>query len=286
MPTWLSILAIVVFGYVAIAAYLYFSQSRLIFLPHLGGRELVATPADIGLEYRDVSLEAKDGVRLHGWWVSVPDPRGVVLFFHGNAGNVSHRLESIEIFANLGLDVLIIDYRGYGQSEGRPSEEGTYLDARSALGYLDRNGWPREQVMVFGRSLGGAVAAWLGAREPVGGVVIESAFASVPDMAAKLYPWLPVRWLSRFHYDTEKAVSRTSNPILVVHSPEDEIIPFDQGRKVFAATKGKGEFLEIAGGHNDGFLVSGAVYTDGIDRFVTETLGPVKTATNSSNSAD
>lgn len=286
MPTWLSIIVILVFGYVAIAAYLYFSQSRLIFLPHLGGRELVTTPAEIGLDYRDVWFEAKDGVRLHGWWVSVANPRGAVLFFHGNAGNVSHRLESIEIFANLGLNVLIIDYRGYGQSEGRITEEGTYLDARAALGYLDRNGWPREQVLVFGRSLGAAVAAWLGAREPVGGVVIESAFASVPDMAAKLYPWLPVRWLSRFHYDTEKAASRTSNPVLVVHSPEDEIIPFDQGRKVFAATKGKGVFLEIAGGHNEGFLVSGAVYTDGIDRFVTQILGPVKTVTTKKNSAD
>ncbi|HJP45522.1 MAG TPA: alpha/beta hydrolase [Arenicellales bacterium] len=262
-------LLLLAFGYGALAIFLYFYQPRLLYLPGLPTRELVATPKQIGLEYQEIRITTQDDVALSGWFLPHQQPRATLLFLHGNAGNISHRLESLDIFHHLGLAVLIIDYRGYGQSSGRPSEEGTYQDAAAALRYLGQRGVPPDRVVVFGRSLGAPIAAWLASREPVAALIVESAFASAPQIAAKLYPWLPVRWLTRFRYDTAGYAAKTSSPVLVIHSLEDDIIPFEQGRIVYDSLKGESEFLELTGGHNDGFLVSGARYTNGIDRFLT-----------------
>ena len=139
----------------------------MVFLSKLPGRELIASPDDIGLQYENVSLTSKDGETLHGWYIPAPDSSAVLLFFHGNAGNISHRLDSIRIFHDLGLDVLIIDYRGYGQSTGKASEQGTYLDALAAWNYLvTTRRVAAERIIVFGRSLGGAIGGWLGTRTP------------------------------------------------------------------------------------------------------------------------
>lgn len=265
-----SFILLLAFGYVAIAVFLYLYQSRLLYLP---GRDLVATPGRIGLQYEDLRIKTSDGVTLSGWFVPHPQPRATLLFFHGNAGNISHRLESLEIFHRLRMSVLIIDYRGYGKSEGRPSEEGTYRDAAAAIDFLRQRDIPPQGVIVFGRSLGAPVAAWLASREPVAALIVESAFASVPRMAAELYPWLPVRWLSRFRYDTAAHAAAAKSPVLVIHSREDEIIPYEQGRIVYNAVSGKRAFLELTGGHNDGFFVSGTRYTNGIDRFISKHAG-------------
>ena len=175
--------------YVGLAAMVFVSQSRLVYYPQRG---IIATPGQIGLSYDAVTFEAADGVRLSGWFVPAEAPRGVILFCHGNAGNISHRLESIRVFHRLGLSTFIFDYRGYGQSEGRPTEQGTYLDAEAAWRYLvqERRVAPTE-IIVFGRSLGGAIAAWLAQDHTPRALIVESTFTSVRDMASHLYPFLP-----------------------------------------------------------------------------------------------
>ena len=270
-----AILAVLV--YAGLALLLTACQSQLVHQPNIGGRALVATPEDRGMDYRSLSFEAADGVELHGWWVPAADARATLIFFHGNAGNISHRLASLEIFHGLGLNVLLFDYRGYGQSTGRPSEDGLYRDAEAALDCV-RGGCALDTdpaalpLVYFGRSLGGAVAAWLATQAPPEALIVESAFTSVPDMAADLYPWLPVRWLARLEYDTRAAVSETAAPLLVVHSREDDIIPFSHGEAIAEAGAGPVTLLEISGDHNTGFLTSGPRYTEGLDRFLNRAL--------------
>ena len=261
-------------AYGLFVAFIYFTQASLLYYPNVAGRALAASPADIGLAYEDVDLATADGLRLHGWFVPAPAARGTLLFFHGNAGNISHRLDSIRIFHRLGLDVLIIDYRGYGRSEGKPDEQGTYRDADAAWRYLvGTRGVEPARIVVFGRSLGAAIAAWLAAHERPGGLILESPFASVESMGRGLYPFLPVRWLNRFGYETAEYVRRIGCPLLVIHSPRDEIIPIAEGRAVFAAAPEPKRFVEITGGHNDGFLVSGRTYLDGLEAFFDQALG-------------
>lgn len=249
---WLTIIAVI---YVVLVAVIYFSQSRMLYYPNLPSRKISATPDQIGLNYEEVFFTASDGVKLNGWFLPVDNALGTLLFFHGNAGNISHRLDSLLIFHTLNLDVLIFDYRGYGQSEGRPTEEGTYLDAEAAWHYLtSKRNIPAGDILLFGRSLGGAVAAQLASRVQAMGLALESTFTSVPDMAAQLYPLLPARWLARFQYNTKDALNTVSYPIFIAHSPEDEIIPYSHGRILFDSIRSPKQFMQLAGGHNNGFL--------------------------------
>jgi hypothetical protein len=264
----LKLLLIVVAGYALVAALAYLMQHRMLYLPHVPGRALVATPLDAGLAYEDLTLTTVDGVGLHGWFVP-GSGRRVLLFFHGNAGNVSHRLGSIELFHDLGLSVLIIDYRGYGASEGRATEEGTYRDAEAAWQYLtETRGVEPAQIVLFGRSLGGAVAAWLAARTRPAALIVESSFTSVPDIGQELYPWLPVRWLSRFEYATREHVESARCPVLVVHSRDDEIAPFRHGEAIFAAAPEPRTLLELDGTHNEAHVLSERAYVAGLRAFL------------------
>lgn len=268
----LTILVIAISLYLGLTLILFLMQARLIYFPTA---RIEATPADIGLRYETVQLETVDRIKLSGWFVPADQAAGVILFFHGNAGNISHRLESIARFHRLGLDVFIIDYRGYGQSEGTPTEQGTYLDGLAAWHYLvnDRQ-FPPEQVIIFGRSLGGAVGAWLAQQHKPGAIILESTFTSVPDLAAKHYPILPVRRLARIHYDTLSRIPAIACPILVVHSPGDEIIPYEHGQQLFAAAQEPKAFLELRGGHNEGFIISGETYEQGLAAFINRHLAP------------
>lgn len=267
------LLAIAAFIYAVLCAYLFFMQEKVLYYPNIGGRELQASPAEIGLDYKSVSIVTSDGVRLHGWFVESKRNIGTVLFLHGNAGNISHRLDSLRIFNHLGLSTFIFDYRGYGQSEGKISEPGTYLDAEAAWQYLtkERKIDPGK-IIVFGRSLGGAIAADLTAKHLAAGLIMESVFASVPDLAAKLYPIFPVRLLCRFDYDAKNSLAAVNCPVLIVHSPDDEIIPFENGRELFNKANEPKTFLQIRGGHNDGFLASGPLYYEGLGEFIRNSL--------------
>ena len=265
--------------YVGFSLMLYALQDRLVFLPHMPGRELDSTPEALGLLYEDTWIETSDGERLHGWFVPAGNSRGTLLFFHGNAGNISHRLQSLLIFNRLGLDVLMIDYRGYGQSSGTPGEQGTYLDARAAWDYLlDERGVAANRVVIFGRSLGGAVGAWLASRDDVSpaGLVVESTFSSGLDMGRRLYPVLPVRLITRIDYPVKDYVTAIDSPLLVIHSRDDEIIPFDMARTVFEAASRPRTFLELAGDHNAGFWLSRETYVPGLDEYFTGVLGPIR----------
>ena len=260
--------------YAGLTALVYFRQSSLVYYPNMPSRALTATPQQIGLAYEDVNLLTEDGVRLHGWYVANEPSDKTLLFFHGNAGNISHRLESIELFHRLGLNVLIIDYRGYGQSQGKVSEAGTYRDAEAAWRYLTRErGIGAERIVIFGRSLGSAIAAWLASRHRPGALILESSLSSVPSMARRLYPFLPVKWLSKFSYATAEYVREIDCPLLVLHSPQDEIIPYAEGRAVFEAAPANKTFVDMRGGHNDGFLVSGASYINSLNTFIDKNLG-------------
>lgn len=260
--TWLFLIYIVITGVV------YLGQTRMIFYPV---REITATPADIGLEFEDVFLRTKDNIAVSAWYVPAQNERAVVLFCHGNAGNNSHRLDSIRIFHDLNLSVFIFDYRGYGKSEGSPTEEGTYLDAEAALDYLITvKQIPPAKVLLFGRSLGGAVAAEVARRRTVGGLIIESGFTSVPELGGKYFPFLPVKLLSRYSYATVNKVAEINTPKLFIHSPHDEIIPFQYGKTLYEKASPPKEFLEIRGDHNNGFLISGSIYTEGLNRFISE----------------
>lgn len=256
--------------YVIALVFLYTQQSRMIHQTGPGNHELIATPSAIGFDWEDVRLTTSDGIRLHGWYLPAKQSDVItLLFFHGNAGNISHRLDSLDLFRQLGVAVLIIDYRGYGQSKGDPSEEGLYRDAEAAWRYLaDERDVPPQRIVASGRSLGAAVAARVAAEHPVGGLIVESGFTSVPALGAERYPVFPVRLLTRFEYPTREFIRQASAPVLVVHSPDDEAIPYHHGRSLFEAANEPKTFLEIQGGHNTGYLDSREDYTQGLRDFL------------------
>ena len=262
-----ALLRIALLAWFGFAIVIYAFQSRLIYVPN---RDIVATPDQHGLSYQDVKLTTEDGVNIHGWYLPHPNPRATLLFFHGNAGNISHRLESLGIFHRLGLNVLIIDYRGYGLSEGKPDEQGTYRDAEAAWAWLTvEQHIPAKEIIIFGRSLGGGIAAWLAARRDPGAVILESTFTSIPDMASALYPYLP-RWLSRFSYANIDQVPSIDSPIWLGHSRDDELIPYTQGERLFAAANHPKQFFEMNGPHSQGFLITGDPYRESLAQFLDE----------------
>ncbi|MDH5325680.1 MAG: alpha/beta hydrolase [Gammaproteobacteria bacterium] len=271
MDTLLNVLKIAAIAYIAMLALLYFMQPGLIYYPKMPSREIQATPGNLGLAFEDVTLNTRDGISLHAWYIPHPNQNGVLLFFHGNAGNISHRLDSIQLFHQLGFSVFIPDYRGYGRSQGSPSESGTYKDADAAIEYLtQQRGIASETITVFGRSLGGAIAGYTAANYPVAGLILESTFTSAKDMAARVVPWpvFPVRLLSRYSYDSRKRLEQIQCPILIVHSPEDEVIPYAHGLSLYETAQQPKQLLTIHGGHNDGFLLSGDIYKHGLKQFL------------------
>jgi len=266
-----SLILIVVSVWVLLSLLLYINQSKYVYFPF---KDLVATPRDAGLAYEEVHLTTADNIRLHGWYVPHDHPRATLLFLHGNGGNISHRLEKLVMYHQLGLAVLIIDYRGYGQSEGSPTEQGTYRDAEAAWKYLTGNkALPGNNIIIYGESLGGAVAAWLAVQYQPGALILESAFTSIMDMGRHYYPYLPIRWISRFKYPTLDLIRQVHAPLLIIHSPADDIVPYAQGQKLFETANEPKTFLEIAGDHNNGFLESNSRYISGIDSFISSLSG-------------
>jgi hypothetical protein len=265
---WLYILIPIGTVYLGLALMLVLFQSQFVYFPE---RTMIGTPQHVGLSYDAVSFEVADGMRLSGWFIPAEKSRGVILFCHGNGGNIYHRLDYLEIFHRLGLSTFIFDYRGYGQSEGKPTEKGTYQDGEAAWRYLvEKRQIAPTDIILFGESLGGAVVSWLAQHYTPRALILQSTFTSVPDIGAKVYPYLPVRLLSRFNYNTLEYIQRVHSPVLIIHSPEDEIIPFYHGRRLFEAAREPKEFLEITGDHNEGFLISGNRYEDGLNRFISK----------------
>ena len=245
---------------------LFLLQPRLLFSPM---RQVSFTPADIELGYEDVFFRTVDGLTLHGWYVPASEQGPTVIFCHGNAGNISHRLDSIKLFHEIGLNCFVFDYRGYGNSQGRPTEKGTYLDVEAAYRWLTEDkGLDSDRIIVFGRSLGGSIAAYLAATWPVCGLVVESAFTSYPDVGQRHYPYLPVRLFARYSYNTAGYLKRVTCPVMLIYSKGDQIIPFEFGRKLFELANEPKDFVEISGSHNDCFLASAGAYKEAWTRWL------------------
>jgi pimeloyl-ACP methyl ester carboxylesterase len=246
-------------------------ERKLIYFPQ---RAHDVRPGDLGLAFEDLRLTTEDGVAIHAFYLPPPgEPRWTVLFAHGNAGNVSHRLDrALLLQARLGAAVLLFDYRGYGRSEGSPDEEGTYRDARAAHRWLvEEKRLPPERLVLFGESLGSAVALDLALSRPCRALVLESPFASIPAMARAVYPFLPLWPLVRTRYDNEAKARRLGVPLLVLHGERDEVVPFAQGRRVFEAAPGEKRFFAIPrAGHNDTYVAGGEAYWDAIRDFLGE----------------
>jgi fermentation-respiration switch protein FrsA (DUF1100 family) len=247
---------------------------RVIFQPTPGQDvEPALIAARYGFEAESLFLETEDGVRIHAYYVPArrapAAPRGL-LFLHGNAGNASHRLPNAAALAALGVDVLLLDYRGYGLSEGRPSEAGVYADARAGLAYLAKTrGIPPERTVVFGRSLGGAVAVELAQERPLAGLVLESTFTSVDDMARRMLG--PFARFVGGGFASLERIPRLRAPLLFFHGDRDDIVPIDLGRALFAAAPEPKRFEVIAGaGHNDTVEVGGAAYLARLGSFFDE----------------
>jgi hypothetical protein len=265
-------------AYGVVLVLLFLFQERLVYYPQIG-RELQSNPRDHGMDYAPVTLATADGERLDAWFVPAPQSTAAVLILHGNAGNMSQRMDTIAMFHRLGYGVLIFDYRGYGRSTGRPSEEGLYRDAVAAWDHLTRErGIAPGEIVVFGESLGGAVAAWLAAHldepERPGALVLSSVFTSAPELAADLYAWLPTRWLVRLRYGTRAALAQIDCPVLIAHSPEDEIIPFRHGQLLYEAAPEPKAFLKMAGGHNEGFIFMLPAWVDALADFLGRHVPP------------
>jgi uncharacterized protein len=240
-------------------------ENSILFLPV---KELDGTPKNIKLKFDEVSLLTADKVKLHAWWVPREKARATLIFSHGNGGNISHRLDKLRIFHDLGLNVLLYDYRGYGKSEGTPNEKGVYADVQAAYDYVVKEQKvPAGEIVAYGESLGGPVAAHLAANNPVKALILDSTFTSLKEMARSRSPLLAGLVQSKF--DTLADVATVKSPTLVMHSPDDEIIPYAQGAELFAASKAPKQFVKLQGSHNRGFLVSKKKYVKGLSDFLT-----------------
>ncbi len=268
-------------GFVAVWGLIVLFEDSLIFFPSTypaGFWDTEAVSRGSGVDIEDCFFDTDDGLRLHGWWarpVADRDSRDqpVVLFFHGNAGNLSDRAGFVADLCGLEVEVLIVDYRGYGRSEGRPSEQGLYRDAEAAWRFLTvENEVPDDRIVLLGKSLGGVAAVDLSTRIHPAGLILQSCFTSVPDMATRYYPFVP-RFIVRTRMDNLDKIGRVSCPVLVVHSTGDEIAPFDMGRRLFDAAEEPKSFFEIQGaGHNETIAVGGRQYLEALGGFVHEVV--------------
>ena len=265
---YLIISAAVIFFVVVYARWF---ERNSIYFPY---KRIETTPEFIGLPYEDVYLETSDGVKINAWFVPASSPRGTILFCHGNAGNISHRLEMIKMLNELDLNVFIFDYRGYGKSAGFPSEKGTYLDALAAYEYLKtRDDVDSEKIIVHGKSLGAAITIDLSTRVTPRAIICESAFTSIADIGQEIYPFLPMKLINTIKYDNLSKIDKLDMPKLVIHSREDEIIPFHHGQRLFEKAAGSKEFYQMKGSHNEGIMVYRDEYLREIDKFLREKGG-------------
>ena len=269
----MSLAKIVAVVYAALCLLLVLFQGGCVYYPD---RVMRASPKHAGLAFEDLMLETADGERVSTWYVpaAADADRGYTLLFcHGNAGNLSHRIGSIMTFHQLGLNVIIFDYRGYGKSTGKASEKGTYADARAAWDYLvDTKKVPPDRIIIFGRSLGGAIATKLAGEKKPGALVLESTFLSAPAMAHRMFPYLPTRLLCRYKYDNLAAIPDIQCPIVIAHGRQDTTIPFDHSEQLYEAASEPKHFIAFRGGHNDGGMDSDMTYREAFKAFLA-TLG-------------
>jgi uncharacterized protein len=256
-------------------------EHRQVYHPYA---QMEATGRELGRPFEDVYFDTSDGVKLNAWFypaaTNSPRARYVLLLCHGNAGNISHRLQHAAAVLETGAGVFLLDYRGYGRSQGRPNEPGTYLDAQAAHAWLRHRGFAGTNIIAVGESLGGAVATELALREPLGGLVLLSTFTSVPDLAAELFPWLPARWLGHIQYDTVRKLPNVHVPVAVLHSRTDTLVGFHHAERNFAAANEPKSLAELAGDHNDFIELGRKRYVAGLEKLL-DMLRPTRSTDSS-----
>jgi fermentation-respiration switch protein FrsA (DUF1100 family) len=242
-------------------------ERSFIFFPE---KSIQNIPTDVGLSFEDLYISTADGVRINAWYVPYSGANLTLLWFHGNAGNLGHRVDHLrDLHREVGVNVLMIDYREYGRSNGRVSETGTYQDALAAYDYLaKRPELDFSRIVAYGQSLGSAVAVELAVQRPLYGLILEAPFTSIRAMVSFHYPWLPIGGLLSTHYDSLAKIGKVSVPLLILHGDQDEIVPYVQGKKLYEAANPPKQFYTIRGaGHNDTSLVGGIAYFRAIRDF-------------------
>ncbi len=227
------------------------------------------TPGEVGLDFEEVFYPTADGKQINGWFIPAKKNRGTILFSHGNGGNIGHRIDFFKIFNKLGLNVFIFDYRGYGKSPGNPSEKGIYSDGKGAYDYLTgRADIDKDKIVLYGESLGGAVAIDLAGKVTARSLITFGTFTSATDMGRKLYPHYPVKLIITQKYDSFSKIKNLTIPKLIIHSRDDEIVPFEQAEALFAEAPPPKEFLELRGGHNEAALENSEKFSQKINDFL------------------
>ena len=260
IPWYIGLPCVVALGF----GFLYWGASRAPYYPLKYPKGFWNVQSELGA--KDVWLMARDGTRLHGWWIDVPGAELVTLFLHGNAGNVTYRFPQMREVTVAGSSILMLEYRGYGKSESSPSESGLYQDADAAYEYLVHRGYPPGRILLHGESIGTAVAVDLASRRECAGVVLESAFTAGSDLARSVLPILgPILFRG---FDTRRKIARVQAPILFFHGDRDDIVPLSMGRELYNAAPAPKTFFEVPGaGHNDLPTAAGASYRQKLREF-------------------
>ena len=245
-------------------------EQRQVYIP---SRNIEVELSQISAKGEDLYLDTGDGVQINAWYIPTSTTNTAFASYaliqcHGNAGNISHRLEHYEMFQRLGINVMAFDYRGYGRSKGRPSEEGTYKDAQAAYQWLRKKGFTPDKIIILGESLGGGIASELACREKASGLILQSTFTSVPDLGAELFPFLPVRWLSTIRYATLSKLPLLKIPVMIMHSPQDTLIRYHHGKKLFESANEPKIFWDLKGDHNYTITETGDRYLEGLRKFI------------------
>ncbi len=241
-------------GFMVLLFMMFLFQDRLLFMPSKG---MVQTPDSFGITFEDFWVQTEDDVQIHGWYFPLEHTDQVIVLSHGNAGNISHRITIAETLLETGAAVMMYDYRGYGNSEGAPNEKGLYKDIKAVVeGLKNEKGYSEENIYMYGRSLGGAVAAYAATEFNVGGLVLDSTFKNLRSMVRDVYPFVPT-FLAKYQFPTDQYLNELKNtPVIIMHSPNDEIVGFHNGKYLYENAREPKQFVELRGGHNTNFFES------------------------------
>jgi fermentation-respiration switch protein FrsA (DUF1100 family) len=255
MASWKSVLIFLFVGYGALIALMYVTQRALMYFPET----FRVPPGDAGLPAaEEVMLDTADGERVIAWHIAPRDGRPVVLYFHGNGGSLRYRVDRFKALTALGNGLVALSYRGYGGSTGRPTEAGLIGDAAAAYAFAAAR-YPADRIVLWGESLGSGVAIALAAEQPVASLILEAPFSSAVDVAARAYPFVPVRWLMKDQFRSDLRVENVKAPVLIVHGDRDEIVPIAFGERLYKMVKAPKRFMRITGGNHEGLGAFGIV---------------------------
>ncbi len=255
-------------GCVALIVYVRFLEASSLFVP---SRDVAVTPGQAGFDFEDIYFVTQDHVRLNGWLVKsaqMPQAAATILYCHGNAGNIGDRIEKLQDFSNLGVNVFIFDYRGFGKSQGRPTEQGMYRDALAAYDYLaSREDIAKNRIVVYGASMGGVAAVDLASQRMVSALIADSTWTNAADMSQTIFPFVP-SFLLTVQLDNANKIKEINVPKLFIHSSDDQTVPFRLGQKLFALAPEPKKFVQISGSHAQAYSVSKDVFLAQVEQFL------------------